>query len=249
MIQVERYDELFSNGKISITQYAEWLIREGKLPENSDYSSKEVLNAAKDYFEKNRVKLSAQSYDVYGIPLNKPDIESEAFFNKIKPLIIGKPVNRILSKFFSSEKENYKKQFTVYIDELNNLKKYGSLKKQNTIITAMYFGSPIILEIVGHLLEFKLWAPWRFEIKLNSFLLKESFDVKGKTVREVAEASGYKDISCLYGNALIGQKITNITFVKDEADIVEFVFELSNGNELHLYEDLDEPIAELYIMD
>ena len=67
-----------------------------------------------------------------------------------------------------------------------------------------------------------------------------------KTVEEVQNASGYLDISSLYGNNLIEQKITDVQFITDGNDIVEFVFKLENGNELHLYENADEPVVELY---
>ena len=108
-------------------------------------------------------------------------------------------------------------------------------------------GGLIILKIGEQQLEFELWAPWNFEIKLNSFLVKEYFGVEDKTVEEVQNASGYLDISSLYGNNLIEQKITDVQFITDGNDIVEFVFKLENGNELHLYENADEPVAELYL--
>lgn len=248
MKQMERWEELYSNGALSIRQYAEWLIREGKLPKNLNYCSKEATEAVMKYREKNRIKDTTQCFDYLGEPLDNQLIEAQAFFNRISSLIIGKPIKQIICKHFDLRKEDCDKDFMEYWKEINEKRRQWG-RPQNTIATVMWFGDNIILEVGEQQIEFNLWAPWSFEIKLNSFLMRETFNVEGKTVKEVAENPDYKDISCLYGNELIGQRITNIRFITDENDIVEFVLELSNGNELHLYEDTDEPTAELYIKD
>lgn len=248
MKQIKRWEELYSNGALSIRQYAEWLIREGQLPCDLDCNSAEAAEAVMKYREENRAKDATQSFDCSGEPLENQVIEAQAFFNRIRPLIISKPIKQIICSGFYLNKENYDNDFVEYQKEVNErIKQYS--QNQNTITTVMGFGDKIILEIGEQQLEFELWAPWSFEIKLNSFLMRETFNVEGKTVGEVAKASRYLDISCLYGSELIGQRITDVRFITSEYAIVEFVFVLSNGNELHLYEDTDEPVAELYIKD
>ena len=248
---MERWEELYSNGAISISQYAEWLIREGKLPSDLNHKSQEAIEAVMNYREENRVKLSTSSYDIMGNSLENKLIEAQAFFNKIKPLIIGKPIKQIQCDNFYLREKDYNKDFTEYQKELNKQRQESIAQRSpdnsNTIYTEILHGGLIILKIGEQQLEFELWASWNFDIKLNSFLVRECFDVKDKTVEEVYKASGYLDVSCLYGNNLIEQKITDVQFITDGNNIVEFVLKLENGNELHLYENADEPVAELYL--
>ena len=248
---MKRWEELYSNGAISISQYAEWLIREGKLPSDLNPNSQEAVEAVMNYREENRVKLSTSSYDIMGNSLENQLIEAQAFFNKIKPLIIGKPIKQILCDNFYLREKDYNKDFSEYQKELNNQRHERIAQRSpdnpNTIYTEILHGGLIILKIGEQQLEFELWASWNFDIKLNSFLVRECFDVKDKTVEEVYKASGYLDVSCLYGNNLIEEKITDVQFITDGNDIVEFVLKLENGNELHLYENADEPVAELYL--
>ena len=248
---MERWEELYSNGAISISQYAEWLIREGKLPSDLNSKSQEAAEAVMKYREQNRIKLSTSSYDIMGNSLENKLIEVQAFFNKIKPIIIGKPIKQILCDNFYLREEDYKKNFIEYQKELNQHRqeriKQRFSNNPNTVYAEILHGGLIILKIGEQQLEFELWASWNFDIKLNSFLVRECFDVKDKTVEEVYKASGYLDVSSLYGNNLIEQKIIDVQFITNDNDIVEFVFKLENGNELHLYENTDEPVAELYL--
>ena len=80
---MERWEELYSNGAISISQYAEWLIREGKLPSDLNPKTQEAVEAVMKYREQNRIKLSTNSYDVIGNNLENQVIEAQVFFNKI----------------------------------------------------------------------------------------------------------------------------------------------------------------------
>ena len=232
---IERLEQLYSDGKISMHKYAERLIREGRLPPTLNPWSKKAVEELMKYREKHAPRDSATCFDVYGEDLQSSLIEAQAFFNRIRPLIIDKPIKRIVSQLPEYKEEYNDILFTDY-------KKI----KENITETVMAMGAEILLEIGEHYLEFKLWAPNRFELKLNPPLSKNWIDATGKTIAEINKAYNV-DISCLYQTVLIGKAIKDIKFIADEEDVEKFVFILSNGNELHLYESIDEPIVELHV--
>lgn len=85
-----------------------------------------------------------------------------------------------------------------------------------------------------------------FWIGRSCWLYNNAFFAKIAITDKNKDLQGYIDISSFYGDSLIGQKITNISFITDEKDVVEFHFHLSNGKILSLFENCDLPLARLY---
>lgn len=141
-----------------------------------------------------------------------PVYEAKHFVERIRPYLIEKPINRILIHSFYHCCGGY--NTTETLPEW--VKRHGSmhgLEEEN----------PLILLIGNEQLEVTLTQPSRYFLGFNTIQLQKIIDASKVSLRSIFKAFNvnsptYYDISSVYANNLIGQKIKDIKLTTEFYD-------------------------------